>query len=217
MRVIVVIQKQLDALTLTANKFQVPQEGQTIDIEVKSNIDFKYIIPDECTSWIHQNRGESRALTSHHLLFDISPNEEYEKREGQIIIKSDNKEEVINIYQGGGGILTLTPNDISIGSEAGTAEIVVNSNFDFGIEMPNVDWLQKVDASMTRAISSHVIKFNIAENKTYDDRSAVIRIFDKNSDLSETVKLLSHRSMQLSLMVRRTTLLMKMEVTSLLD
>ena len=142
MRVIVVIQKQLDALTLTANKFQVPQEGQTIDIEVKSNIDFKYIIPDECTSWIHQNRGESRALTSHHLLFDISPNEEYEKREGQIIIKSDYKEEVINIYQGGGGILTLTPNDISVGSEAGTAEIVVSSNFDFGIEMPNVDWLQ---------------------------------------------------------------------------
>lgn len=189
MRVIVVNQKQLDALTLTANKFQVPQEGQTIDIEVKSNIDFKYIIPDECTSWIHQNRGESRALTSHHLLFDISPNEEYEKREGQIIIKSDYKEEVINIYQGGGGILTLTPNDISVGSEAGTAEIVVNSNFDFGIEMPNVDWLQKVDASMTRAISSHVIKFNIAENKTYDDRSAVIRIFDKNSDLSETVKI----------------------------
>ena len=189
MRVIVVIQKQLDALTLTANKFQVPQEGQTIDIEVKSNIDFKYIIPDECTSWIHQNGGESRALTSHHLLFDISPNEEYEKREGQIIIKSDYKEEVINIYQGGGGILTLTPNDISVGSEAGTAEIVVNSNFDFGIEMPNVDWLQKVDASMTRAISSHVIKFNIAENKTYDDRSAVIRIFDKNSDLSETVKI----------------------------
>lgn len=188
-KTIIVNQKQLDALTLTADKFEVPQEGGNIDVEVKSNIDFTYVIPEEFASWIHASSRGSRALTSHHLSFSISASEEYEKREGQIIIKSGNKEEVVKIYQGGGGLLTLTPNDISVGSEGGTAEIVVNSNFDFDIEMPNVDWLKKVDASMTRAISSHIVKFMVAENKGYDERSASVKIFDKNSNLSETVKI----------------------------
>lgn len=188
-KTIIVNQKQLDALTLTADKFEVPQEGGNIDVEVKSNIDFTYVIPEEFASWIHASSRGSRALTSHHLSFTIDASEEYEKREGQIIIKSGNKEEVVKIYQGGGGLLTLTPNDISVGSEGGTAEIVVNSNFDFDIEMPNVDWLKKVDASMTRAISSHVVKFEVAENKGYDERSATVKIFDKNSNLSETVKI----------------------------
>lgn len=188
-KTIIVNQKQLDALTLTADKFEVPQEGGNIDVEVKSNIDFTYVIPEEFASWIHASSRGSRALTSHHLSFSINASEEYEKREGQIIIKSGNKEEIVKIYQGGGGLLTLTPNDISVGSEGGTAEIVVNSNFDFDIEMPNVDWLKKVDASMTRAISSHVVKFMVAENKGYDERSASVKIFDKNSNLSETVKI----------------------------
>lgn len=188
-KTIIVNQKQLDALTLTADKFEVPQEGGNIDVEVKSNIDFTYVIPEEFASWIHASSRGSRALTSHHLSFSINASEEYEKREGQIIIKSGNKEEIIKIFQGGGGLLTLTPNDISVGSEGGTAEIVVNSNFDFDIEMPDVDWLKKVDASMTRAISSHVVKFMVAENKGYDERSASVKIFDKNSNLSETVKI----------------------------
>lgn len=188
-KTIIVNQKQLDALTLTADKFEVPQEGGNIDVEVKSNIDFTYVIPEDFASWIHASSRGSRALTSHHLSFTIDASEEYEKREGQIIIKSGNKEEVVKIYQGGGGLLTLTSNDISVGSEGGTAEIVVNSNFDFDIEMPNVDWLKKVDASMTRAISSHVVKFMVAENKGYDERSASVKIFDKNSNLSETVKI----------------------------
>lgn len=189
-KTIIVNQKQLDALTLTADKFEVPQEGGSIDVEVKSNIDFTYTIPEEFQSWIHasSSRG-TRALTSHHLSFAIDASEEYEKREGQIVVKSANKEEIVHIYQGGGGLLTLTSNNISVGSEGGTAEIVVNSNFDFEIEMPNVDWLQKVDASMTRAVSSHVVKFNVAENKTVTERSATVRIFDKNSSLSEEVKI----------------------------
>ncbi|HBF05313.1 MAG TPA: hypothetical protein DDW28_04200 [Prevotella sp.] len=194
-KTIIVNQKQLDALTLTADKFEIPQEGGTIDVEVKSNIDFTYSIPDEYKTWIHaaSTRGGTRALTSHHLAFTIDASEEYEKREGQIVIKSNNKEEIINVYQGGGGLLTLTSNEIAVGSEGGTAEVVVNSNFDFDVEMPNVDWLQKVDASMSRAISSHVIKFNVAENTTIEERNAIVRIFDKNSSLSETVKIIQEK------------------------
>lgn len=189
-KTLIVNQKQLDALTLTADKFEVPREGKTIDIEVKSNIDFTCSVPDELKSWMNWYFfKDTRSLVSQHLILTIDANEEYEKREGQIIIKGANKEEVIKIYQDGGGYLTLTSNEIAVESKGGIAEVVVNSNFDFDIEMPNVDWLQKVDASMSRAISSHVVKFKVAENKGYEDRCAIVRIFDKNSSLSETVKI----------------------------
>ena len=192
-KTLIVNQKQLDALTLTADKFEVPREGKTIDIEVKSNIDFTCItcsVPEEFKSWINWYFfKDTRSLVSQHLILTIDANEEYEKREGKIIIKGANKEEVINIYQDGGGCLTLTSNEIAVESKGGIAEVVVNSNFDFDIEMPNADWLPKVDASMSRAISSHVVKFKVAENKGYEDRCAIVRIFDKNSSLSETVKI----------------------------
>lgn len=157
---------------------------------MKSNIDFTCSVPDELKSWMNWYFfKDTRSLVSQHLILTIDANEEYEKREGQIIIKGANKEEVIKIYQDGGGYLTLTSNEIAVESKGGIAEVVVNSNFDFDIEMPNVDWLQKVDASMSRAISSHVVKFKVVENKGYEDRCAIVRIFDKNSSLSETVKI----------------------------
>lgn len=189
-KTIIVNQKQLDALTLTADKFEVPQVGGTINVEVKSNIDFTYSIPEEFKSWIHESSSRgTRALTSHQLAFSIDASEEYEKREGQIVIKSADKEEIITVYQVGGGLLTLTSNEIAVGSEGGTAEIVVNSNFDYKVEIPNVDWVKQLDATKTRAISSHVLKLDIAENKEYSDRTATVRVYDKNSDLSETIKI----------------------------
>lgn len=194
-RTIKVNQKQLDALTLTADKFEVAQSGGTIDVEVKSNIDFTYSIPEEFQSWIHASSvGGTRALTSHHLSFVVDASEEYNKREGQIVIKSSNKEELIHIYQVGGGLLTLSSNHIAVGSKGGTAEIVVNSNFDFGVDLPSVDWLKLDNSVTTRAgMSSHVVKLNVLENSSYDDRSAVVRIYDKNSGLEENVKLTQSR------------------------
>lgn len=194
-RTIKVNQKQLDALTLTADKFEVAQSGGTVDVEVKSNIDFTYSISEEFQSWIHaSSAGGTRALTSHHLSFIVDASEEYDKREGQIVIKSLNKEEIIYIYQVGGGLLTLSSNDVTVGSKGGTAEIVVNSNFDFGVELPNVDWLKLDNSATTRAgMSSHVVRLNVQGNTSYDDRTAVVRIYDKNSNLSENVKIIQSR------------------------
>lgn len=195
-KTIIVNQKQQDALTLTADMFEVPQTGGTVDVEVKSNIDFTYVIPAAYQSWIHASAGArgSRALTSHHLSFTVDASDEYSKREGSIIIKSSNKEEVITIYQAGGGLLTLSSNEISIGEKGGTAEIIVNSNFDFGFEMPHVDWIKVDDTVNSRAMSSHVIKLIISENMSPDVREASIEIYDRISPLSETVKIIQEKA-----------------------
>lgn len=185
-RRVFVNQKQLDALTLTSDRFEVPAEGGEVKIEVKANINYEAIIPNEYQGWIHRATSATRGLTTSTLTFKIDKSEEYDKREGKIIIKANGKEETVNIYQTGGGILTLTQNEYNINSSAQEIAIEVSSNFDFEVNMPNVDWINKV-TSQTRGLSTHTLRLAISENQGYDARSAKVTIFDKNSSLSEEV------------------------------
>lgn len=175
-------QKHADALTVTKNKFEVPKEGGTVDVEVKSNVDYEIVIPEACKDWIH--KSSTRAMTTKTLTFTIDKSEEYDKREGQIIIKGKGLEETVSIYQSGGGILTLTKNEYNLNSTGQEIKIEISSNFDYDVEMPDVDWIKE---NKTRAVSSHTLNLLISENKNYDSRSAKIRIYDKNSSLSEIV------------------------------
>lgn len=186
LRKVFVNQKQLDALTLTSNRFEVPVDGATINIEVKANIEYEAIIPDSCKGWIHQSKKYTRGLSTSSLSFIIDKSEEYNKREGQIVIKGKDKDEIVTIYQVGEGILTLTSNEYNVNSSAQELAIEINSNFDYTIELPEVDWLKEITAQ-TRGISSHTLRLNISENESYENRSAKIRVYDKNSSISEEV------------------------------
>lgn len=185
-RRVFVNQKQLDALTLTSDRFEVPVEGGTVNIEVKSNIEFNAVIPTEYQSWIHLSRTSTRGLSTSSLSFEIGKSEEYDKREGKIIIKGKDKEEIVSIYQAGDGILTLTQNVFDLSSSAQEVAIEVSSNFDYSIDMPDVDWIKEV-TSETRGISTQTLRLAISENEEYDGRSAKIKIYDQNSALSEEV------------------------------
>lgn len=185
-KTITINQKHSDALTVTTDKFEVPKEGGSIEIEVKSNIDYDVLVPDEYQKWIHQ--AGTRALTTRTISFTIDESEEYDKREGKIIIRGKGKEEIVSIYQAGGGILTLTQNEFSVNSSEQEIKVEISSNFDYDVEMPNVDWIKENNTG-TRGISSHTLSLIISENTNYDSRNAKIKIFDKNSSLSEMVSI----------------------------
>lgn len=188
-RRVFVNQKQLDALTLTSDRFEVPAEGGEVKIEVKANINYEAVIPNEYQGWIHRATSATRGLTTSTLTFKIDKSEEYDKREGKIIIKANGKEETVNIYQTGGGIIVLTQNEYNISSLAQELAIEISSNFDFEVNLPNVDWISKI-TSPTRGLSTHTLRFAIAENESYDPRSAKITIFDKNSSTSDEVTII---------------------------
>ena len=180
-----VSQKQKDALLITTDKYELEQAGGEIEVEVKANIDYQIKIAEDSKSWISEST--TRALTSHKHAFVISASEEYDKREGEIRVISGDKEEIIKVYQSGGAILLLSQNEYVVSDAGETISIEVKSNFEFGIQMPEVDWIS--EATDTRAASSHTIKYDIAPNETYDSRSAEIIFVDKNSDIKEVVKI----------------------------
>lgn len=181
-------QKRLEAITLTSDVYQVPSEGGTINVEVNHSMDYDFTIPDEYKSWIHRkSTGNTRGLLeSTRIAFIIEPSEEYEKREGKIFFTAGGEEEVVTVYQAGGAILVLSQNEQNLSSEEQEFSIDVNSNFDFSMQMPDVEWL-KESTGLTRGMSSHTLRFKVSQNDDYSPRSAKIRFYDNNSNLSEDI------------------------------
>lgn len=185
-KTVIINQKQQDALTLTANKFEVGKNGGKINVEVKANIQYEVIISETSKSWISQS-PKTRGLTSNNLSFDIAPSEEYDKRTGEIIIQSGELSETVHVYQSGEGVLLLTKSEYSVSDKGETIAVNLKSNFEFDVKMPDVDWVQS--AAKTRGMSSHTLYYTIAPNETYDSREAEIIFYDKNSAVKDTLKI----------------------------
>jgi uncharacterized protein YjdB len=182
-------QKRLEAITLTSDQYEVSTDGGNIDVEVNHSADYSFTIPDNYKSWIHVKPSTTRGLLDQSIVsFTIDPSEEYEKREGKIYFTSRDEEEVVTVYQAGKGILVLSQNEYNLTGTEQEFTIDVSSNFDFSMEMPEVDWL-KENTSKTRGMSSHTLKFKVTENDDYNARSAKIKFYDNNSKLSETVEI----------------------------
>ena len=180
-----VSQKQKDALTVTSNKFEVGNEGGEVIIEVKANIKFEYSIEESAVDWVSYKT--TRALKTSTLTFSIAKNDEIEKREAKITIKSGEFNEVITIYQAGSEpAIIISQNEYVVSSDGEAVAVEVTSNVDVAVEMPaDVDWISE---STTRATSTNTYYFNIQPNEDYDQRTAEIKFTNKENGLSEIVK-----------------------------
>ena len=187
-KTITVSQKQKDALTVTSSKFEVEAAGGEVKIEVKANIDFQYEITYGGTAkdWI--STTDSRALKTSTLGFKVAANEEVEKREATVTVKSGSFKEEVKIYQAGSTpSITLTKNEFVVASAGESIAVEVKSNVDVTVELPtDVDWISE---NQSRAMSTNTYHFTITESQEYDQRSAGIRFINKANNLSDTVKI----------------------------
>lgn len=180
---IVVTQKQKDAITLTTAKFEVDKNGGEIQVEVKANVSYEVVIPEQYQSWIHK-----RTIRPDKCAFGIDKSEEYDKREGEIIFRSGELEEILKVYQTGEGILLLTKNEYIVSDKGEQIAVELNSNFDFDVKMPQVDW---ITTTVTRNISSHTLYYTVAPNETYDKREVEIIYYDRNNkSLADTLRII---------------------------
>lgn len=181
----VLTQKGKDALTVTKSKFEVSAQGEQIAVEVNANISFDYEIAQADKSWV--SYVGSRAMTTSRLLFSISPNEETATRKGTITITSEIGKETIKIYQfGASPALVLTQKEYIVPSDGQTIKVELNSNVDYEVAMPSVDWITE---SPTRAISTHTHYYTIASNTTCDNRSTEIHFYNKENNIDEIVEI----------------------------
>ena len=177
-----VTQKYAEALLVTKNKFDIPQEGGDFTIEIQSNISYEIQIDSDSQSWISE-APQSKALTAYTHTFSVKSNPNTTKRDGSLeIIGSNGKTETVNIYQAQMDELVLSKSEETVPAKGGEVRVQLRSNVDYEIIMPkNTDWVEQIQSDKTDELV-----FNIKPNDKTMDREAVITVKDKNSDLSQT-------------------------------
>lgn len=199
-RKVKVFQEQNDIIIAKKHLYNVGVAGGTIDISVNENVHkysdkndkdyFSYRIEyvSGGKDWITRSKGTStRSLVTHSYSFDVEKSEEYDKRTGLIIFTAKNSPETdtVKVIQSGSKIMVLDQNDFTVEGNGGQVEVDMNTNIDFEIDMPNVDWIHH---SQTRGVSSHHLVFDVDRNPSYKTRKASIIIRDKrNSKRVESI------------------------------
>src|SRR5690554_6510263 len=83
-------------LFVSPDKFDLSNDATTIEVEIRSNVEFDVITSDD---WISKN--STRSLSSSKLYFNIAKNESYDNRSGSINIKQKDGTltKTIKVYQ----------------------------------------------------------------------------------------------------------------------
>lgn len=185
-KTLMISQKQTDALLVSSERMEVKQEGGTIDIEVKANVEYKAVIADDCQNWIKLAPSTTRGLSTSIVRFKIETNGERDKREGTIYITDGKLTKPVKVYQHGGDIILLNENEYPVGDRGETIKVELRSNCTYGIQMPDADWIK--EAVMNRGMSSHTIYYTISPNETNESRRAKIIFYNKeNTAIADTL------------------------------
>ena len=168
------------SIVLTQNEYTVPSAGETIAVEVKSNVDVTVEMPAD-VDWITENT--TRAVSTNTYYFDIDPNKEYDSRTAKIkfINKENNLSETITITQAQKDAIVIAEDNYTVSNEGGEIEIEVGHNIDFDIEIAD-DW---VIQKSTRALETSKLIFIVAENTTNETRESSITFTSKDGDISQ--------------------------------
>ncbi len=91
-------------IVISQNTYEISGDGETIKVEINSNVDFTVSIPDAYSTWI-QAAAEPKAFSTHTKYFTISVNPLKQSRTGEIILTNTehNLLEKITINQKSGG------------------------------------------------------------------------------------------------------------------
>lgn len=181
---VVVVQKQNDAVLLSSSKLEVSATGGDFTFQVQNNIPFSAEVDAADKLWI-QILG-TKALTTSNVSIQVAENEEVAKRSGKIYIKSSKGQETINVYQDGAEpVLVLTQNKFNFTEAGGTFDVEIKSNLNYEYEIvAGSVWISE---DKTKSVSTHTLHFNVKANETYDERTGMIRFYDKGTGTEETV------------------------------
>lgn len=171
-------------ILLSQNEYTVNDAGETISVDIKSNVEYGVQMPD--VDWI-TNEASSRGMSSHTLKYVISPNEGYDARSAEIIFydKNSDLKDTLKVVQAQKDAIVISEKNFSVSKEGGIIEVKVNTNVDFEVQIPSdITWISQTDS---RALSEKSIYLKIEENKDDNTREAEIVFINNESHISESI------------------------------
>ena len=182
---ITVKQEQNYGLILSQTEFDLGNDAQSIEVEVKYNVDFDVVIPSGCKDWIKQ--VSTKGLTSKTYTFSIAKNETYDSREGSITFKQKNGalSGTVSVKQSQNNGLFVTKSDYEINNESQTINVEVKANVDFEVKSEST-WVKIVE---TKGLKTSTIVLSVEENDSYDTRNGRVTVTQKDGDLKGTINI----------------------------
>ena len=186
-KTITVTQKQKDAIFISNKKYEVGSKGETIEVELNTNVDLDIVIKD---SWIKQT--ESRGMINRKLYFQVEANENYDARSADVIISDKNKNitDTIIIYQYQKDTIIIKPTTFEMSAIGGNIEATLKTNIDYQVNIPDEysSWIQK--EIQTRALNTNKHSFIIKKNNSMSAEPRIGYIFIESGLGQDTISII---------------------------
>lgn len=170
---------EVPTIIISQNEYTVGADGSDIIVEVRSNVDFEVNMPN--VDWISQ--ANTRSLSTHTFVFNISKNNSYDNRKAEIIFsnKDNGLSEKVTISQLQNNAIVVADSNYVLNSNETKLEFDVQTNIELSVSI-DVDWITQVS---TRSLHTVKLSFNVAANESEESRNAIITI--TGSDISQKV------------------------------
>lgn len=172
-------------ITLTQKDFTIPEEGGSVDIEIKSTLGYEVKMLPDVVDWITE--VQSRAVSTHTHHYTVSPNDTYDSREVKIVFynpKDKNVADTVTIYQLQKDAIVLAQDEYIMEAEGGELDFTVSANVEFKVSV-SADWIEQIS---TRGLIDKRLKFVVKENTSDENRETVITI--SNDKLEQHIKVI---------------------------
>ena len=148
------------ALVLGNDNVTVGDAKDTIKVELQDNLGYEPAIEiTEGSSWIHELKDGTRAMSSYTKRFIIDANPDYEERVGKIRFydTAHGLEQMFTVTQTQHNALVIAKTMYTIDEKGGTITVQTKENCTYTIT-PNVSWITQ---SNTRALTDNTITFTV--------------------------------------------------------
>ena len=179
-------QDEAFGLIITKTGYGLSSEEQTIDVEVKTNVELEVVVPDDCKDWIVPMG--TKGLTTSHYTFLVKENGKTISRSGSITFKQKDGSLSDTVYikqEGAEPFLTVSPSELKVSNEAKTYEVTVKANLDYEIDLSAQDWIK-------------------AEKSTADESTVLVKIAENAGSLREGIVVFHASDIRAALKVTQT-------------
>jgi len=171
-------------LVITNNNIVVGSAGEVICVELKSNSEYSYELPD--VDWI--KKSESRVISTYTHYFEVLPNKAYDHRTAQIkfVNKENAAEEYVTIKQMQLNAIVIAEDEYRFSGEERNWAFDVNTNVDFKATS-SADWMEIVEIA-SRGLEPRKVSMHLKANQSTEVREATITLTGEN--VSQVIKVI---------------------------
>ena len=172
-------------IVLTQKEYTLPEEGGSIDVEIRSTVDYGVKILDN-VDWITE--VDTRAVSTHTHHYEVSQNDTYDSREARMVFYSLEDEgltDTVTVYQAQLGAIVVARNEYIVDERGGILTFAIQTNVDFEVIIDSPWMIEQIPS--TRGLNEYELSFMIAENSEGDVQEGTITIKDKNSNLQQVI------------------------------